>query len=356
MEHYLVTKKRLINQNVNPLDFLVHYHEIKTMLTLLQATHTLEPDTLAVHIKFKNERAILYPLFGSVRQKKRYYSSDLNEFVCEFAGWRPYKPREIKRLSDKVRFKEDLRQHGVLTPDYSTELNNPLTDVIVKRRASSSSQHLKGPFLRSSDYALDVTEGEFYEKFTPGALLKIWFWCERPTALLLRDMCYVVGDGNKTIAECIDMVPCKLQDRPQQKHISSVLNFANRNLSTVLDKGEKQLIDFRWTGTKGWFQKKPHTVFSESEEKQFAQEIFKLGKILWPLIVKEIDHGLAYSVDAILTEDRQLSILEANANPSIHPSMYKTMCDEILTNLLVKKTYLRKKWNGRIFNPIMSNK
>jgi hypothetical protein len=88
-----------------------------------------------------------------------------------------------------------------------------MRDVIVKRSASSFGAQIRGPFRSSLGQPLIAPAGEYFERFIPGTIAKIWYWDAAPVCMETERMPSVRGDGVSTIRE---LAARRLRDRGHQ--------------------------------------------------------------------------------------------------------------------------------------------
>ncbi len=306
-------------------ELLNHFKKVQEGLRQVNGEAFLSMETFIVEVRLGDRLYKLYPHFVVPTNGATAYTPTFFLHVIRFAGWRAHFYVTPFSFARKLKFKELLLQHKFTTPDYSTAIDSPLRDVIVKKDISSFGTKIKGPFRSASDCMINVQEGEFYEKFIPGQIIKIWFWNHRPVCLEIKDMPIVVGDGHSTISDLIEKKPTRSGNKPNLKIVAETLAFYRKDLTTVLQKGQPQIINFRYTADFGLFEETEEINLSTTKDPRFNDELWQLGKILWDVLYREGYNNVAFTVDAMLDANNKLWFLEANPNPFIHPAIYPAM-------------------------------
>jgi hypothetical protein len=177
-----------------------------------------------------------------------------------------------------------------------------------------------------------LREGQYYEVFIPGKILKIWFWNDIFVCLEKQPMAEVIGDGQKTIDSLITERAGEqwTKDKNWRERTKEVLNYYNISFKNIPSYGERQTVDIRYGSPVSNFFDIENEVNIYGELSQAYPDLDRLGRLLYNLI-KPCHRLLAYSVDAILGKEGEIWILEANANPFIHPHLYEQMLLSLFT-------------------------
>ncbi len=306
-------------------DLLNHFKWLQDGVAQVQGEAFLNLQSFTAEVRLGNRVHLLFPHFVVLVDGNTLYSSEFSHDVIRFAGWRPTRRIEPFSFARKLKFKELLEQNGIPTPAFSFSDGKTLNDVLIKKDISSFGADIKGPYRSSSDAQLDVAQGEFFERFAEGRIVKVWFWNHRPVCVEMKSMPEVIGDGRSSIKDLVLRKPTRLGDEPRLEPISELLRFYSKTLDTVLPQGNRQLIDFRYTSQFGRPQDVVEVDLSAARDLRFDRPLRSLGELLYGQLLQESRPLAAYSVDAILDSQDKLWFLEANPNPFIHPLVYPHM-------------------------------
>jgi hypothetical protein len=224
--------------------------------------HTFEIPIQGDHLIY------LFPQFMKVKDNQREYTTQFSLDVKYFMGWRPSKAVPVLAMKDFLMWKEKLNRHGLCIPAYSIDPHTPLTKIIVKTFNAfiHPSDESWTPLQSSSAYTLKPEIGEYFEAFIYGTFFKVWYWLDKPV--------------------CVEI----------QKMLKSKVGF------------------YRSKTTRG---------FLLSDHDFDLQPVLeKLGVITWEWL-KNLGHSnLAYTIDAIWSEQDELWIHDMDIHSWIHPYLY----------------------------------
>ena len=306
----------------NQKTVIAHFKSLKQAWR--DASLFLDIQNFIVHIEHKKKHYTLLPQFITVFHNQKMQVMEFDDDIQRFIGWRPYTFRSAPLLTDKLAFKAWLNTQPFSVPQYSRD---PSThqNVILKNSLSSYSNLIRGPYRTASDCPFQLEKGDYFESYIEGTITKTWFWNDTPICIEKQPMPMMTGDGHATIKTLVERHLSLWNTTPGWEKIKTVLNYYGKELSTVLKAGEKQCIDFRYASQ----LRRPNdtlTVLCKNlENMELINELNKIGSVLWQNIISKHHTELLYSVDGILTNDDQLWILEANANPVVHPLTYDAM-------------------------------
>lgn len=311
---------------------LFHFKMLKAALKEKQTSGQLNCDTFEINFKYKDQTHYLFPQFIERRYGQKEYVREFNlNSAKTFIGWRPYLVRPINVFKDKLSWKKAIQQAGFDLPPYSLEANNNLNPILIKRNFSCFSENIRGPFNPSEAYSQNLIEGEFFEQFIYGKIVKIWFWKEQAICAEVQKMPHVTGNGRDTIQELLHFYHKPAEREVCLENVQEVLRYFYCSLDTVLDKNETQLVDFRYGSAFANPGDITEVLFS-AKNFELQPLLDRLGIVLWSMFAPaEISDYLAYTVDAIWDRDDRLWILEVNTNPFIHPWLYPSMINTICT-------------------------
>lgn len=309
------TKARLIN----------HFRFLHRAADKVGGEALLNCSTFYVQVRIGKDYLILYPQFIVFVEGNKHYTPRFTEDAHRFAGWRPYVLKRVERFSDKIALKERVSREQILTPAYSTTPTGTLGNVVVKQRASSFGSRINGPFKQSADVAFDAQSGEYLEQFVPGRIVKAWYWNDKPVCLEVRDMPAVIGDGKRTIEELIEWSPGGRAGASDLQRADDMLRFFDRSRGAVLEAGEAQTVDFRYGSILADSRHVVEYALSGDDIPQVQPQLARIGTVLWDIAAEAIKGDLAYTADLIWDPEDRLWLLEANANPMMHPRLYLTI-------------------------------
>jgi len=291
---------------------------------------SLDIASFKIAIRYKTETYTLYPQFQLWIDGRRKYIESFADNAEFFIGWRPYPTQHIPLFSDKLKLKHYLSEQEILTPDFSEKIQMPIEDVVVKSKVSCFGEGVKGPFKNSLEHKLNTKDGEYYEKFIPGEIVKVWFWNNRPVCLECLPMPAVTGDGKSTIKTLIQRRAEQRRRKIDFNQIASVLKYYNKNFDSILTENHRQIVDIRYGSALAEMFSYKEIVFTTNKLPELQASLETIGTALFDAVKKGSVPHLAYTVDAIYTDKSELWVLEANANPFIHPQVYVEMLYDIL--------------------------
>lgn len=293
-------------------------------------------DTWIAFIRQGKKHLELFPQFDATIQGSPQYQEVMTDQAAMFAGWLPYRRKRWDIASDKLAFKSYAKEFGLNVPEYWSNAELSTSNVVVKRPRSSFGQQVFGPYRSAEEHPLDIENGEYYEKFVEGSLLKIWFWDENPICAEMDNMPSVRGDGVSTLAEMI--LQRARQYRPVGEAERSkifaraeiLLRYFERELKTVLKRVERQIIEFRYGTILMHWSERLVLDFAKDDAPPWLPQLRTIGTILFSAIPAAIRQHTLFTVDAVVGKDGQIWLLEMNSNPTVHPLVYPTMVEKLL--------------------------
>lgn len=333
----------LKNTAKSKYNLLAHFKSLKSALLSVNGIAILNHENFEVTVQFENCQFILWPSFFEMTSCHQGYTPDFHEDCVRFNGWRPYQTLSIEAFTDKLFLKKVVKHIGILTPDFSQDPKTTLTHLICKQNLDSYGKNIRGPFKNASEWELKPQEEQYFEVFTPGKIVKAWFWNSKPIVLQIQEMLNVTGDGKRTLQQNIESIPKLLNICCQLDEIKQMLAFSGISLETVLPAGKKQFIDFRYK-----IDLNPNVISQDilfSDVDNSLKTVFEeLGRLLSAISTEHIQYGLAYTVDGIINND-QFWFLEANTNPLIHPALYSAMLQTLYVHHTKKQDAVEKAQN-----------
>jgi hypothetical protein len=319
--------------------FLTHLKLIKAYLLSRNGQANLDVGSCILEIRIGNQIKKFQPQFVIYTPDGRSaYTSNFTMEAGPFVGWLPYSIKRWELSSAKLKIKEYLVKHKIPTPAYSTDPDADMPNVIIKKNQSSFGDGIKGPFRSSRQCKIDSAQGEFYERFVMGKIVKIWYWNAMPVVLEAWDMPKLVGNGKQSIREMYLTMPKGGFGRkifPNIETYADVLAIQGYSPETILQENESAVVDFKYTTP--LIQRSFENTAQLCDEKHVLySQLHAIGEVLWMGIPEPLRQNTAYSVDAMLDADNVLNVLEMNSNPQLHPDIYATMLESLFFNLPYK--------------------
>lgn len=330
-------------------ELLDHFITLQETVEAMGAEAILNLRNFFVFIRSPGRNLVLYPQFLVEIDGVRQYTLGFSARARRFIGWLPYYNKRWEMASDKLLFKAWADSHGIATPAHA--LAHDLTgaelgDFIVKQRRSSFGRGIRGPFRRDALACLQLQEDEYAEQFVSGKLLKIWYWDGTPVCMEIDTMPTVTGDGQASIRALLEQ---RLYDLKRGKGrrsgaadapccdfsgVEQYLAYAGCALDTVLPYGARQTVDLRY-GTPYMLPAFRKTLdLQRRMPEDLREQLLHIGRASWFCIPEAVRAGTAYTVDAILADDRTIRVLEMNSNPFLHPLLYRCMIPAYLSGSL----------------------
>jgi len=316
------------------------FHHLKWLnkaVAKVQGEAFMNSASLMVEIRVGNRVYNLYPMFTATLEGKKVYTHQFTDDAISFVGWKPYYNRTTPEIGKKLAFKLFVQQHGLRTPAYSTENHAALKNAIVKKDISSFGDQIKGPFADTAKHRLDAENGEFFETFTPGNIIKVWYWNEKPIVMESQPMPLITGDGRSTVKELINAyhVSLKSEGKINWQLVEEVLAFQNIGLGDILSEKKQCLVDFRYISAFSVDGNVSSILLEEAAD--FHAPLFKLGDCIRDDLLKLEQQDTVYSVDAIQDKKGNFWFLEVNFNPAIHPCLYAEMVKSLTSGSIYKE-------------------
>jgi hypothetical protein len=188
-----------------------------------------------------------------------------------------------------------------------------------------------GPFRSAAERPLDIAQGEYYERFLEGRVLKTWYWNGEAVCAELDRWPLVWGDGVRTLEELTLARATRHRpiDDPARERLlertEKLFRYYGRALDQVLAKGQRQAVDFRYGSSLMLSADRTVVDFAADERPAWLDQVQHAGRKLHEAIPAEIRAHTVFTVDAMLLKDDQVRFLEVNCNPTVHPLVYPRM-------------------------------
>jgi hypothetical protein len=294
----------------------------------------IELDSMAAYVRQGRRHWVLYPQFIAEVDGRTRYIPTFADNATHLAGWMPRPSPGWPASRDKLVFKRAAAQAGLPVPDFSLDADTPMRDVVVKRSNGSFGEHVHGPFKSSQDHRLNAAEGEYFERFIDGELLKIWYWQGEAIGLECDRMPTVLGDGRSTLRQLIERRASAARRPPEERlqHIlersAQVLKYEGTGLDAIPAQGHRQRVEFRY-GSDLMGTRDRHVVDLRISDDPSWAPVRSFGPRLLSLIPPPLRTHALFSVDAVRAADGTCWLLEMNANPTVHPLAYPIMLESL---------------------------
>ncbi|MCA3176101.1 MAG: hypothetical protein ING36_11290 [Burkholderiales bacterium] len=294
--------------------------------------------TFRVGVEWRQQQVIFVPQFYLEGQKQDSYGLELTPEVTGFIGWLPYFNKRWPHALDKILFKQFVQAQGLRTPEFwlSSE-SGTVTDVLIKPAKGSFGRGLRGPFrVAGSDASArtQLAEHEFYERFFPGRILKVWYWNEQPVCVEIRPALKVKGDGRQSVWNLVQQT-FPISERAwsrflkRQDSLSDLLAFQGFTWSSVLAAETEVQVDFLYGSS----------LYAELNDNQnclqaltgslLDQQIRAGGAVFCGVIPQEMRAQTLYTVDGMLDDHDNIAWLEMNCNPVLPPDAYPIILNSV---------------------------
>lgn len=262
------------------------------------------------------------------------YSEQRTETTTGFIGWLPYRMRAWETATSKLAFKTYAAQHGVATPAACVDPGMIRGPFIVKKLRSSFGAGIRGPYPRYDPAApqQQLQEGECYENFIPGQIVKASYWGVTLGAVEFRRMPAVAGNGTQTLRQLVEALAPKPGARPHDwEAIGGLARLCGlESADSVPAAGQEVLIDFKYGSRYEPLQRKNRNIIGEIRGTPLAAQLDRAGETLVGSIGKEHDGATTfYTLDAMVDAEGTVLFLEMNSNPMVPPDMYALMLESI---------------------------
>jgi len=322
-------------------NFLDHVKWLRTAVRAQGAELLIAGDSMEALVRHGKRHWVLHPQFLAQVDGVSQYVPTLTDETTHFIGWLPYRNRRWPVAADKLLFKRVAHQAGLRVPEFSVEIGTGMTDVVVKRAASSFGEQVRGPFRMAADCPLDVAQGDYYERFIEGELLKVWYWNGEAVGVEVDAMPAVLGDGRSTLRELITQRATLMRSQKEDAlkrlidRSAGVLGYHGRSLDEVLPAGVRQRVEFRY-GSDLMHPRGRRVVDLRADVEAAWAPLVAAGKVLRDAIPEETRAYTLFTLDAVRDKDQRIWFLEMNSNPTVHPLAYPPMMAGLIGGAKVK--------------------
>ncbi|MET3448198.1 hypothetical protein [Ralstonia sp. 1138] len=308
---------------------LEHLKVVTAWTRTNQATCVLFPDTFALGIKKEGLNLLMSPRFVATINGQTAYIDSYHNHECGFVGWLPYRTKRWPLSTEKLMFKHYAAEHGLTTPLHWRDGPCRSEHFLVKPTRGSFGHGIRGPF-RAGQYEEVVStlaEGEYFEAYAIGRSTKIWYWSGVPYAMEVLAPPVLYGDGRRTVSEIAGTRRGSFDRAHDVSGSVAVLRWQGLSPDAILPKDATVLLDFRHISAYDPIILRDRESLSRATPEVLAQ-VQHIGRVLLLGIPEEMRANTLFTVDAVLDGQDQLTLLEMNSNPMVHPKVYGAMLDE----------------------------
>jgi len=315
-------------------NWFIHFDAISKCLAKMGGRATCDMETGTLEIRARGRRIELFPQFVLFKPAGGVgYALKLVEAVHSFVGWRPYVNRTWRLSSDKRAFKTFCLENGVCVPRLWTRPEEVEADVLIKRGVSSFSEGIHGPYkpdaLKRSGRT--PTQGEFFEEFILGDIIKVSYWNAAPVCLDVLPMPTVTGDGARTLRQLIMRLKVAHIECDWQA-CQAIAEYQGLSLASVVPEGRRVLVEFRYQSLLHPVATDfPNTnVLAKFAGAPLMDQLRGSGEIFWRGIPEGVRQNTLFTVDGILDRNGTAHFVEINSNPALHPDVYGPMLEGLV--------------------------
>jgi len=260
-------------------NMLNHLRHVEAWVGERGASASIRIPGSVLRVEWRNRVFDFQPQFLTKSPKGSNCWYELTPDAVGFAGWLPYFNKRWDAAHRKLLFKAFALAHGIRTPAFSTQPGR-YKDVLVKRESSSFGQGIAGPYreVEPDTEATRLKQGDYYEQFISGRILKALYWNGQVVCVELFDMATVTGDGRHTLRELTDS-PNSLATRAlSSTTVESMLAYQGWHMEQVPPAGQSICVDCRYGSP--LFQVVRHNTNALREiEPQIRAQLESLGPV-----------------------------------------------------------------------------
>lgn len=314
-----------------------HFLHINHWIAKNDARADLDMRTFQIKLSAYGKTQLLEPQFLVERGATIAYAPALTPDVNGFIGWLPYRNKQWPLAINKILFKRHIEQDGKKTPQYWLSHESSPEGVLIKPAVGSFGNGQRGPF-RSIDKSMPahmLRNGEFYEKFRTGSILKVWYWNERPICVEIREPLCVEGDGKRNVMELVNStypVGGKAWQRYQARRnaLSALLAYQETSWDTIPPPGVRVMIDYLYGSSLYPDISGNANRLETIKDSPLERELLECGPIFYRAIPEDIRANTAFAVDGIIDDaSGEVRWLEMNSNPMFPPDAYDKVLDSL---------------------------
>lgn len=301
-----------------------HLKSVQRCMDDMRGSAILNVKDLVMLVRVGDRSVYMQPQFTYSSGGRIRYMLQFARHVGGFIGWRPYFTKRWELSTEKLKFKAYACACGVRTPPYWGDSDGASSDVVIKKNRSSFGVGIRGPF-RDVDVTMSdqiLGEDEYYETFIAGRIAKAWYWNGAFVALELRNPPVLTGDGKRNIEQLAGERCGRDVDAAA---LAWVAEYHGCTVTTVLSKGERMLVDFKYGSPYDAPSRENENVLPSYRGSGLEAQFVAAGGKLFEGIPEAVRQNTVFTLDAVVDEHEQVWFVEMNSNPMVHPDVYPAM-------------------------------
>lgn len=262
---------------------------------------------------------------GATESGSTAYFDQWGANTLGFAGWLPYPTRSWHTSTDKIAFKTWALEHDIATPAACIAPDRIGGPFLIKKGRSSFGEGIRGPF-RSydpTDPRHQLADGEYYENFILGHIVKAWYWGGTWGAVEFRRPPVAVGDGQSTLRALAQAKPKTGGREDDWDSLETLARFCGLgSVDDVPAAGREVLIDFKYASRYEPMQRENRNTIHQIRQTPLAPQFEQAGRVFTQSVKEFADENVLFTLDAMVDSEGTVWFLEMNSNPMVHPDMY----------------------------------
>jgi hypothetical protein len=318
-----------------------HFRAIKAWADAHGGEARLDIASFEMEVKARNRYYRLLPQFLHESDGRMLHVNTLLPKSTSFIGWRPYQALRLAMSTDKLVFKQAIAAAGLPTPAHWPSAGDATTDFILKRSVGSFGYQLAGPFRQGQlpEIPAALSDGRargtlFAEAFTPGQIIKAWFWGAQPVHVQSQSYAAVVGDGrtdlHTLVARRLAEIGETWESYGERDQISGCLAYQGEDPGAVPAEGHPVWIDYRYGRrfTQQGNTESQDNVWPRMPDAQ-REQLLRAGAWLAAALRAELNAPVLCAMDGVLDASGKVWWLELNSNPVCPPTAYFEMLSSL---------------------------
>jgi hypothetical protein len=312
-------------------NYLQHALAISCWMQAHQALGGIDPRSLVMEISLNGITRRFFPQFTvEIQGGGMAFTSQIQPGIHGFVGWSPFMPKGWPIAQSKLEFKKFAQRVGLRIPAWTHDPKRVKGVYLIKRDISSLGKGQKGPFVASATpqqhSALALDSKEYCEQFIMGQLIKAWYWCDQLAVVELVDMPFVVGNGQSSVAQLVQLATGRHSSAPA----SELLAIQALDAQSVPANGQRVCTAYQYMDESNPALYADYNCLERIQGHPLEAQLHQAGQLCWQEVPPEQkEGGGASSLDGIVDNLGRIWFLEANCNPLLHPAFYEPMLNAI---------------------------
>jgi hypothetical protein len=306
---------------------LHHFKHLKPALERVGADAFLNVRNFSLEVRLRGAAHVFHPQFIRYEKGLRNVTSEFRPDVVRFAGWTPYYGKRWTLAIEKLKFKEYAVRNKLLTPPYWTDPDTEAQDVVIKRSSSVRKGGVRGPYRSSRESNLDVSAGEYYERFVRGKIVKAWFWDGHPVCCEMAEYSAVCGDGKRSVRELVLRRVASKPTKFNAEALRDFLAYEGKSLDSRPAEDEVQPVDFRYGSRLGFLSEVRDVDLRRNPVPGAEGQLENIGSCLLQGIPESLRANTVFTLDAVLDPEQRLWALAMDGDTFLHPYLYAPMIE-----------------------------